>query len=579
MILADKIIDLRKKNGWSQEELAEKLGVSRQAVSKWESAQAIPDLGRVLAMADLFSVTTDYLLRDENEAPTPATMEDSAPESSVRRVSMEEASAFLALCRKQAPTRALAVSLCVLSPIPLLMILSRTGEGPAAGVGSIIGVVILLLLVVAAVVIFLRQGMESKEYEYLEQEEMEITEILLSAEAVHKCAKAHGVSVTAYLAAALVYAVYEEIPKSRLKKPVSLMVPANLRNFFPSASMTNFWSWIEIACDLGPEASFEDALQITGAAMQKEALKQEISTRMNDLVRIERNPVLRAVPLEIKNLALMAGTTLGGRSITTVYSNIGRIQMPPEYETYIERFGFFTSTDKVQMCSCSYGDSMVLGITSKIADSNIERNLMHLLQKEGIVCEQEENDFPGQKEQPHGTAKLGLKIFSFTCIAAVVLCWMMNFLATPQMWWAGYATAGVFCAWLLIRVGYQKRKNPLKNSMWQLIFIMIGAILWDYATGWIGWSVDFAIPLAVLLNGATMQILARAYKMEVSEYLFYLMQSGAAGIVPAILWLTGTVRITWPSVICVGLSVLYLIGLFFFRGKDFMREMQKKFRV
>lgn len=366
--------------------------------------------------------------------------------------------------------------------------------------------------------------------EYLEQEEMEITEILLSAEAVHKCAKAHGVSVTAYLAAALVYAVYEEIPKSRLKKPVSLMVPANLRNFFPSASMTNFWSWIEIACDLGPEASFEDALQITGAAMQKEALKQEISTRMNDLVRIER-------------------------------------------------FGFFTSTDKVQMCSCSYGDSMVLGITSKIADSNIERNLMHLLQKEGIACEQEENDFPGQKEQPHGTAKLGLKIFSFTCIAAVVLCWMMNFLATPQMWWAGYATAGVFCAWLLIRVGYQKRKNPLKNSMWQLIFIMIGAILWDYATGWIGWSVDFAIPLAVLLNGATMQILARAYKMEVSEYLFYLMQSGAAGIVPAILWLTGTVRITWPSVICVGLSVLYLIGLFFFRGKDFMREMQKKFRV
>ena len=78
MILADKIIDLRKKNGWSQEELAEKLGVSRQAVSKWESAQVIPDLGRVLAMADLFSVTTDYLLRDENEAPTPAAVEDGA---------------------------------------------------------------------------------------------------------------------------------------------------------------------------------------------------------------------------------------------------------------------------------------------------------------------------------------------------------------------------------------------------------------------------------------------------------------------------------------------------------------------
>lgn len=54
------------------------------------------------------------------------------------------------------------------------------------------------------------------------------------------------------------------------------------------------------------------------------------------------------------------------------------------------------------MCSCSYGDSMVLGITSKIADSNIERNLMHLLQKEGIACEQEENDFPDRKNSRTG---------------------------------------------------------------------------------------------------------------------------------------------------------------------------------
>lgn len=415
--------------------------------------------------------------------------------------------------------------------------------------------------------------------EYLEQEEMEITEILLSAEAVHRRAKAHGVSVTAYLAAALIYAVYEEIPKSRLKKPVSLMVPANLRNFFPSASMTNFWSWIEIACGLGPDATFEDVLKVTGAALQKEALKQEISARMNDLVRIEKNPVLRVVPLEIKNLALMAGTTLGGRSITTVYSNIGRIQMPPEYDAYIERFGFFTSTDKVQMCSCSYGDTMVLGITSKIADSNIERNLQSLLQAEGIACEEEKNDFPGQKEKPAGNAKLGMKVFTFSCIAAVIFCWMMNFLVTPGAWWAVYATAGIFCAWVLIRVGYQKRKNPLKNSMWQLIFIMVGAVLWDYATGWLGWSIDFALPLAVLLNILTMQIISLACKMEVSEYLFYLMQAGAAGIVPAVLFLTGAVRISWPSVICMGVCLLYLIGLFFFRGKDFVREMRKKFRM
>ena len=62
MILADKIINERKRNAWSQEELADKLGVSRQAVSKWESAQSVPDIQRVIQMAQLFGVSTDYLL-------------------------------------------------------------------------------------------------------------------------------------------------------------------------------------------------------------------------------------------------------------------------------------------------------------------------------------------------------------------------------------------------------------------------------------------------------------------------------------------------------------------------------------
>ena len=75
MILADKIIHLRKKSGWSQEELAEKLGVSRQAVSKWEGAQSIPDLERVLAMSRLFGVSTDYLLKDEQEEDAPQAQE------------------------------------------------------------------------------------------------------------------------------------------------------------------------------------------------------------------------------------------------------------------------------------------------------------------------------------------------------------------------------------------------------------------------------------------------------------------------------------------------------------------------
>ena len=69
MILAENIMEERKKNGWSQEELAEKLSVSRQAVSKWESAQSIPDLQRVIQLSEIFGVSTDYLLKDDAAEP------------------------------------------------------------------------------------------------------------------------------------------------------------------------------------------------------------------------------------------------------------------------------------------------------------------------------------------------------------------------------------------------------------------------------------------------------------------------------------------------------------------------------
>lgn len=96
MILSEKIAEERKKNGWSQEELAEKLSVSRQAVSKWESAQSVPDLQRVLRMAEIFGVSTDYLLKDEIGKEEFEKISDYRTEdTTLRNVSMEEANRFL----------------------------------------------------------------------------------------------------------------------------------------------------------------------------------------------------------------------------------------------------------------------------------------------------------------------------------------------------------------------------------------------------------------------------------------------------------------------------------------------------
>lgn len=110
MILADKIINLRKKAGWSQDELASKLNVTRQSVSKWEGAQSIPDMERIVQMSRLFGVTTDYLLKDELETEEFSSADADAG-TSLRRVSMEQASNYLALRKAAAPRIALATLL------------------------------------------------------------------------------------------------------------------------------------------------------------------------------------------------------------------------------------------------------------------------------------------------------------------------------------------------------------------------------------------------------------------------------------------------------------------------------------
>ena len=108
MLLADKIVTLRKCAGWSQEELAAQLGVSRQSVSKWEGAQSVPDMQKVVQMSRLFGVTTDYLLKEELGEPEPAPAESDAP---LRCVTMEQAADYLAQRQAAAPKLALATLL------------------------------------------------------------------------------------------------------------------------------------------------------------------------------------------------------------------------------------------------------------------------------------------------------------------------------------------------------------------------------------------------------------------------------------------------------------------------------------
>lgn len=170
MILSEKIVLMRKKAGWSQEELAEQLKVSRQSVSKWELGASIPDLDKILRLSKLFGVSTDYLLKDEEEEILYLNGHDDEP--GIRQVTMEEANTYMSLVRKTAHRFANAISLLIMSPAMLVVLLaiSKYKNGIKENTAAGIGMTILLLIVSIGVAVIIYNGLKLKKYEYLEEE-------------------------------------------------------------------------------------------------------------------------------------------------------------------------------------------------------------------------------------------------------------------------------------------------------------------------------------------------------------------------------------------------------------------------
>ena len=173
MILADKIINERKKLGWSQEELADKLGVSRQSVSKWEGAQSVPDLQRILEMSKIFGVSTDYLLKDDIEEVIPS--EKAESDTSLRKLSLEEANTYLDTVKKSSGKIALGVAICASCAVPLLLLESayKAGAGISEGVAGGLGTVLLLIIVAISLVFIIPAAMALSKWEWLEKESFE----------------------------------------------------------------------------------------------------------------------------------------------------------------------------------------------------------------------------------------------------------------------------------------------------------------------------------------------------------------------------------------------------------------------
>lgn len=173
MILADKIIYHRKKLNLTQEELASELDVSRQSVSKWEGAQSIPDMNKIILLSNLFNVSIDYLMRDEYGEPEYLSENDI---SEIKKVDLEFANQFVKDTIQQSKAVAFGVMMIIVSPVMLVFfVLLKEEQLTTINEETLIalGTILLFVMIASAVGLLIKNGFKMSQYDFLNQDYFE----------------------------------------------------------------------------------------------------------------------------------------------------------------------------------------------------------------------------------------------------------------------------------------------------------------------------------------------------------------------------------------------------------------------
>ena len=266
-----------------------------------------------------------------------------------------------------------------------------------------------------------------------------IHEIINMSELKAECDR-YGATVTQYLTAVLIYSIYEanykkqyrekslkssNVEKKNIeiegnehfsKKPIKVCIPVNLKKYFPSKTMSNFFSYITLEADMKKLANnnlqndknskskdeqkcidfslFETIIDFVKNDFKQKLTEKEIIKTMSANVKLGTNLFIKAIPLELKKV-LVRLSYLEIRKYTTItFSNIGRIGIIGKYKDYIDEFLMLIApepVEKIKCSGCTFENKMSFTFTSILNDNSIEKTFYHFLLNRGISVKIESN--------------------------------------------------------------------------------------------------------------------------------------------------------------------------------------------
>ena len=224
--------------------------------------------------------------------------------------------------------------------------------------------------------------------------------LMVPAPELKACAKRYGVSVTELLCAAMMQAIAqlqaEKVPQRRLRKPVKVLLPVNLRNLFPSRTLRNFASYItpEVDPRMG-DYTFDEICAAVHHRMGLENNPQTMRAKFAANVASEKSPVLRVMPLFIKNLAMKAVfDTVGECKSCLCLSNLGVVRLPEVMAPYVARMDFIIGVQAKAPHDCgvlTWNDTVYINCIRSIREPELELRFYQVLHRLGLSVTVESN--------------------------------------------------------------------------------------------------------------------------------------------------------------------------------------------
>lgn len=189
-----------------------------------------------------------------------------------------------------------------------------------------------------------------------------------------------------------------------------------------------------------------------------------------------------------------------------------------------------------------------------------------------------ENVFPPLP--PRGEAKQRLLPWlALGSVAAAAVSTAVNLILPSGGWWFLLVLGGMASSWLSLALVLKKRRNIPKTILWQVGLLSVLAFVWDRLTGFHGWSLDYVLPSLCTGSMIAMAVIARIRKLNIQNYILYLVIDCVFGLLSFALLVMGKVRVVLPSAVCFASTVIFLAALLSFEGKALLAEFQRRFHL